>query len=47
MDIEVKDISMVELQQIMEEESVPQGISVLEDTSLYAKLEAKRNVEMQ
>ena len=38
---------MVELGQSFEEALVPEGMSVLEDTSLYVELEAKLNIEVQ
>ena len=38
---------MTKPRQIMEEEAVPEGMSVLEKASLYVELEAKCNVDIQ
>ena len=47
MHTEVENISIDEPRQIIEEETVPQGMLVLENACLYIELEAKRNAEIQ
>ena len=40
------DIEMAELGQIMEEEVMPEGMPVLENSSLYIELGEKHNADM-
>ena len=46
MHTEVENISIDEPRQIIEEETTPEGMSILEDASIYVELEAKCNAKV-